>query len=223
MIKGVVFDFDGLIIDTEVAWFEAYKEVVASYGADLPLARFAECVGTTDDVLYGVFRELIGNRAGFEEIEAQAARLVDEKMKNPVAREGVADYLAEAKRQGYRVALATSSSRAWATHFLTALGLMSYFEVLVTRDDVERVKPAPELYVKAVEALGLQSEQAIAFEDSVNGCKAAVSAGLDCVIVPSVVTADLPFEGYVLRLNSMAERSFSDVIDELKERANPNW
>lgn len=219
MIKAIVFDFDGLIIDTELAWYESYKETLAAYGAELPLERFAECVGTTDDVLHEVFRELIGDRASFEEIETQASRLVDEKMKAPIAREGVTEYLKEAKQRGCRIALATSSSRAWATHFLTALGLLSYFEVLLTRDDVERVKPAPDLYAKAVEALGVQPGQAIAFEDSVNGCRAAVSAGLDCVIVPSAVTADLPFEGHVLRLNSMADKSFSEVISELEQQA----
>ncbi|WP_088009056.1 HAD family hydrolase [Indiicoccus explosivorum] len=217
MIEAVVFDFDGLIIDTEVAWYEAYRETLASYGADLPLARFAECVGTSDDVLRKIFRELTGGLCRFEEIEAQAAQIVDKKMKEPLAREGVTGYLAEAKRLGYRIALATSSSRGWVTRYLAELELISYFEAIVTKEDVHRVKPAPDLYVKAVEALDVRPEQAVAFEDSLNGCRAAVAAGLQCVIVPSTVTAGLPFEDYALRLNSMGEKSLSDVIKLIED------
>jgi putative hydrolase of the HAD superfamily len=138
-------------------------------------------------------------------------------MKTAQARESVKDYLEEAKRKGYKVALASSSTKEWVTHHLGKLGLLHYFEVIITGDDVDKVKPAPDLYVKAIEALGIQPAEAVAFEDSLNGLQAVLTAGLKCVIVPNPVTDALAFENHHLRLRSMADKSLSDVIKHIEQ------
>lgn len=97
------------------------------------------------------------------------------------------------------------------------LGLLHYFEIIITGDDVEKVKPAPDLYVKAIEVLGIQPAEAVAFEDSSNGLQAALTAGLKCVIVPNPVTDALAFENHHLRLRSMADKSLSDVIKHIEQ------
>ena len=133
-------------------------------------------------------------------------------MKTPEAREGVKDYLEEAKNSRYKIALATSSTKEWVTYYLYELDLLHYFDIIITRDDVNKVKPAPDLYLEAINALNISPSEALAFEDSLNGCQAAVTAGLKCVIVPNPVTESLAFEGYELRLKSMAEKSLVDII-----------
>lgn len=212
MVKGVIFDFDGLIIDTETAWYEAYKDTLKSYDIDLPLNEFAKCIGTHDTVLFDYFRSQLGESCDIEEIEERARELHKIKMAQVQAREGVKEYLEEARSSGMKIALASSSTREWVTYFLGKLDLLHYFEAIVTRDDVEKVKPAPDLYVKAMARLGIEPAEALAFEDSLNGLNAAVAAGLKCVIVPNPVTEALLFENYHFRLKSMAERSLGEVV-----------
>ncbi|WP_423410719.1 HAD family hydrolase [Heyndrickxia sp. MSNUG] len=219
-MKAIIFDFDGLIIDTETAWYEAFKESLNFYQAELPLEEFAKCIGTDDTVLYEYFRKQLGESCNTEEIKSRAYKIHKEKMAAVQAREGVKEYLQEAKRSGYKIALASSSSREWVTHFLGELSLLSYFEVIVTRDDVEKVKPAPDLYLKALNDLNIMAGEAIVFEDSLNGLNAAVAAGLKCVIVPNQVTETLNFEKHALRLKSMAEKSLVDVIRHIEEQDN---
>lgn len=217
MIKGIIFDFDGLIIDTETAWYEAFREAMNFYKGDLPLSEFAKCIGTDDTVLYAYFKEQLGEDCDLEDIKNRASAIHKGKMEAAQAREGVKEYLQEAKELGLKIGLASSSSREWITHFLTELNLLDYFEVLVTRDDVEKVKPAPDLYAKAIRGLNIQADEAVAFEDSLNGLTAAVAAGLKCVIVPNPVTEALLFESHTLRLKSMADMSLADVIQHIEK------
>lgn len=215
MIKAIIFDFDGLIIDTESVWFEAYKEVLVDYEIQLTLEKFSEVVGTHDDVLYSYIEENCSIPFERDSLESKVSVLVQEKLRDPVLRESVEDYLIFAKQAGLKIGLASSSSRAWVEGFLKQLNVYDYFEVIKTKEDVLDVKPDPELYLKAIDALGIDATEAIAFEDSLNGLLAARKAGLHCVIVPNSVTAHLGFEDYSLRLSSMAEKSLEDVINHL--------
>ncbi|WP_246017661.1 HAD family hydrolase [Mesobacillus subterraneus] len=211
-MKAIVFDFDGLIIDTETVWYEAYKEALGFYHADLPLEEFAKCIGTHDTVLFDYFKSQLGEDTDCDEIESRASEIVDVKLRTVNARDGVKEYLEEAHRSGLKIGLATSSSRAWVTRLLNELRLIDYFEAIVTKDDVEKVKPAPDLYAKAVEKLRVQPSEALAFEDSLNGLNAAVAAGLKCVVVPNPVTEALAFEKHELKMASMGEKTLDEVI-----------
>ena len=215
MIKAIIFDFDGLIIDTESVWFEAYKEVLVDYEIKLTLEKFSEVVGTHDDVLFSYIEENCSIPFDRESLESKVSALVQVKLRDAVLRESVEDYLLAAKQAGLKIGLASSSSRAWVEGFLKQMNIYDYFEVIKTKEDVSDVKPDPELYLKAIEALGIEATEAVAFEDSLNGLLAARKAGLHCVIVPNSVTAHLMFEDYSLRLSSMAEKSLEDVINHL--------
>ncbi|WP_418789113.1 HAD family hydrolase [Priestia megaterium] len=215
MIKVVVFDFDGLIIDTESVWYEVYREMLEDRGVDLPIATFASYVGTDATALYDYLLQQFNNEFTKEELAQESLRRHQEKMKSLVAREGVAEYLAEAKELGLKIGLASSSYRDWVTAFLKELDLLHYFEVIQTRDDVEKVKPDPALYRNAIEKLGVEPSEALAFEDSSNGAKAAMAAGLRCVIVPNPLTKHLSFERYHLHIESMKEKSLKEVIQYL--------
>ena len=222
-MKAIIFDFDGLIVDTETIWYEAYKEILNNHGLELSLEQFSKGVGTEDTELYKYIKENLVSPVDPMEIEGLVQELVMIKLGFPALREGVADYLKDAKELGLKIGLASSSSPKWVEGFLTKLNIIQYFDVIKTRDDVSEIKPSPELYIKAVEALGVFPSEAVAFEDSLNGLKAARSAGLHCVIVPNSVTAHLDFDDYSLRLSSMGEKALVHVLKVIGGKADkPN-
>lgn len=215
-MKAIIFDFDGLIVDTETVWFQSFKEVVRKYGGDLSLEEFAKCIGTTDEVLYAYMKEQLKEKFHKETLKEKVSFLHREKMKVPVARDGVKEYLEEARRLNLKIGLASSSSREWVVTFLTELGILEYFEVIKTREDVEKVKPDPALYEVAMKELEVKPSEVLVFEDSANGLQAALAAGVKCVIVPNNVTRTLQFEKYHLRLESMKDKKLTEVLEEVK-------
>lgn len=219
LIKGVIFDFDGLIVDTETTWYEAFKEVFnESHHMNIDLLGYSQCIGTGNDVLYNYFRELAGESVNCEMLEEQAAIRYETMMKTPILREGVKDYLDEAKQSNIRIALASSSSKRWVHKYLAQLNIMEYFEVINTQDDVSNIKPDPELYLKTLMDLGLSRDETIVFEDSLNGLSAAKQAGIRCVIVPNNVTKNLKFENFDVRIDSMGEISLSELLKRIEHR-----
>lgn len=216
MIKALVFDFDGLIVDTEFVWFEAFKEVIFEhYNKELTTEEFALCIGTENSVLFDYLDKKLGTVIDRNKIEELTLAKHEEKMITPALRPGVLEYLRQAKEIGLRVGLASSSTLQWIEYYLRETGILHYFEVLKTKDDVAQVKPHPELYLQAVSALGVLPSEALAFEDSVNGCKAAVSAGLRCIIVPNQLTRGLLFENYAWRLESMEDCNLPQLLQQL--------
>lgn len=217
IIKGIVFDFDGLIIDTETAWYHCYNSVLSKYNVDLPLEIFWKCIGTHNTIL----NEFIGERVGkssITEVKRLAQQLHFETTFNIGLREGVLEYLTEAKELGLKVGLASSSNRDWINRFLCQFDIAHFFDVVKSSDDVRNVKPDPELYFKAIEALEISPNEALAFEDSDNGSRAAKTAGLFCVIVPNPVTEGLTFSSYDLRINTMADQTLSDLLYILEKK-----
>ncbi|MGC4378071.1 HAD family hydrolase [Fictibacillus sp. Mic-4] len=215
MIKALVFDFDGLIVDTETKIFQAIEEIFEQHNCKLPLELWQTCIGTKDSF------------DPFDYLEGQIMRSVDrddlrikhrtralELLENEQPLPGVEDYLKAAKELGLKIALASSSTRKWVTEHLTKLNLISYFECIKTADDVENVKPDPALYLEAVKCLGVKPEEAIAFEDSANGSLAAKRAGLYCVVIPNEITKGLAFGDVDHQMESMAEMQLNELIEK---------
>jgi putative hydrolase of the HAD superfamily len=219
MIKAVIFDFDGLILDTETVWYDTYKAVLKEqHQFDLPLEEFVKCVGANDAVLFSYLEQEIGNHIDLVNIRESAGELHAQYIKETKSREGVAEYLEAARESELTIALTTSSTLDWVTTHLTNLNLISYFDYLITQEDVERVKPAPDLFLKTIEVLGIEPpHEAVVFEDSLNGLIAAQKAKLPTVIIPNPVTESSPFENYHLKLTSMADMSLHEVLATLKK------
>jgi putative hydrolase of the HAD superfamily len=131
---------------------------------------------------------------------------------------GVLDYLQGAKRLGLKLAIASSSSHSWVDTHAQRLGIFAYFDKVITSDEVgiERTKPHPDLFLLALEQLNVRANEAIVFEDSPNGVKAAQSAGIFVVAVPNSVTSLLSIENANLTLNSLADLSLIELLNQVQ-------
>jgi len=214
MIKAIIFDFDGTIIDTETAWYVAFREAYKKHGVELTLEQYSQCIGTSLHSFnpYEYLMTELGlpiDREQFrQEVQAHHSALMEKESMKP----GIMAYLEAAKAAGLRIGLASSSKRAWVTKYLRQLNIESYFECIRTADDVARVKPDPELYLQVLEALGVRGEEAVAVEDSPNGAKAAAAAGMYRVVVPNAITQFLAFDEHHHQLKCLTELSFEDLV-----------
>jgi putative hydrolase of the HAD superfamily len=217
MIKAIIFDFDGLILDTETPEYHIYREMFEELGANLPLVEWAKGIGTQGGDFHPLdfLEQQIGSKIDRVQFNGQAETKRLALIENLTVRPGVVNYLQAAQRLGLRIGLASSSSRRWVESYLRKHDLYSYFEVIRTKDDVVKVKPDPELYLQALEQLGVKHSEAVVFEDSLNGLLAAKAAGIYCVIVPNEVTSQLDFVTHDLRLASMEDMSLEDIINNI--------
>jgi HAD superfamily hydrolase (TIGR01509 family) len=213
-IKAVIFDFDGLILDTESHEYQAHVEIFKLLGVELPIEVWGKCIGTDASAfdVYAYLEELVGYPVDRQRLSMDRRALFTERMSGEDVRPGVREYLQNAQELGLRIGLASSSPRAWVTSYLESFQLIDFFETIRTADDVVKVKPNPELYQKALADLGVLPSEAIAFEDSPNGALAAKRAGMYCVLVPNSVTETLIFGETDLRIPSMKQMSLSEVI-----------
>ncbi len=217
MIKAVVFDFDGLILDTETPWYDAYRAVFAEEGGELPLEEWAKGIGTTFGIYdpFAYLERQTGRAVDRLAIQNRTRVFYDRYVSELHIRPGVQDYLEEAQALGLRIGLSSSSTREWVEGYLSQYGLLGYFEAISTSDDVDQVKPDPALYLRTMRLLGVAGDQSLAFEDSLNGLRAALAAGMHAVVVPNPVTAQLAFEGHRYMLADMTELSLAELLKKL--------
>lgn len=217
-MKAIIFDFDGVILDTETPWFESYREVFREEGAELPLAEWAKGIGLSFEhpAVFTWLAEQTGQPVDEEALRRRAFIRYKARTETLAILPGVEACLADAKRLGLKIGLASSSDRAWVEGFLDKYNLRHHFAAISTMEDVERVKPAPDLYVRTLDLLGVAGGEAVAIEDSLNGLNAALAAGMSCIVVPNAVTGELPFAGESLRLNSLADAPLAELLARLK-------
>ena len=216
-IDTLVFDFDGIIIDTEVPTFVAWQEVFESYGQSVDRGLWSSIIGGGqkyfDTMAY--LESIVGPLPDREEVRRRKNERADRMIAESPILPGVLDYIEDARRLGLKLAVASSSPRDWVEGHLDERGLLDYFAAVVTRDDVAMVKPDPELYATAVDRVGSGPAGAFAIEDSFNGVTSAKRAGLLCVAVSNEMTQDMDFGQADLRLGSLAEMPLEALLDRL--------
>jgi HAD superfamily hydrolase (TIGR01509 family) len=221
-IRAFLFDFDGLILDTELASRAGWELLYREHGHELPTDLWATLVGTThapwDPMAH--LEELVG-----EPLEREA--LNDRRYAHEIAlieaeelRPGIAEYLAAARRHRLKRAIVSSSNRGWVDMHLERLEEAVGWDAICTADhDPARAKPSPTLYLEALDALGVGARDAVAFEDSPNGVLAAKAASVFCVAIPNEVTRELGLEeaGADLVLDSLADLPPDELLAHFPE------
>jgi HAD superfamily hydrolase (TIGR01509 family) len=215
VIQALIFDFDGLILDTETPEVQIWQELFELHGQEFPMDEWVRTVvGSAVANLNPVARleKLTGKPLDHQTLlrEAERSRLDRQALLPPMP--GVVEYLDSAQRLGLLLAVASSSPHAWVDGYLRRLGLWDLFEAVICRDDAARIKPQPDLFIAAVSALHLQPGQALAFEDSPNGVIAARTAGLRVVGVPNSITARLGPLPADLNLASLTDLSLPELL-----------
>lgn len=218
-VRAIVFDFDGVILDSEEPEFLAWQEIWSQAGQELPWEQWGLCIGAGySATTFDPFAELV-RRTGLDlnEDELRAKKRARAReltvARPPLA--GVVAWLEEAAGAGLGLAVASSSPRDWVEVHLQRLGLARYLPVISSFDDCGAKKPDPASYLLACQLLGVAPAQALAVEDSRNGLVAAKAAGLRCVVVPNVMTADMDFSAADLVVASLADAGPLEVLERL--------
>lgn len=190
-VEALVFDFDGLICDTETSSFDSARDIYAEHGVDLTLEQWQSRIGTHGRHWLADLEAAIGPLRNRDELTERRRRAHHERLLMEQALPGVAAFTARAVDVGLRLAVASSSSFEWVSGHLERLGLLDRFSAISTSEGGVPAKPDPEVYRRAIDAVGARANEAIAFEDSPNGVAAAKAAGLHCIAVPNRMTRGL--------------------------------
>ncbi len=196
-MRALLFDFDGLIVDTESAIYTAWRELYLHHGHDLPLATYVQCVGSTFSHYdpMAALEELTGGPVAWQAVLPRKDARIRELQHGLGTLPGIRALLSDASRAGIPCAVASSSQRSHVQGWLDRMEITEFFTAILTRDDVAHAKPAPDLFLAAAAALSLPPSETLVLEDSANGLRAARAAGAPCVIVPSPVTRGSDFAG----------------------------
>jgi len=216
LLGALIFDFDGLILDTEGPIYRSWKEAYEAQGVALPFEQWVKTVGSSNQAFDPErhLEERLGRKLPQDVIERRIARRAELVLAQPLL-PGVADLLQAARAAGLKVGVASSSSRAWVHGHLERLGILARFDCIRGRDDVVHVKPEPDLYLAVLDCLSVAAADAAAIEDSPNGITAAKRAGLRCVAVPNPITAGLDLSQADVLLGSLAEVTLPQLLERL--------
>ena len=211
-IDALVFDFDGLILDTELPEYLSVRAEFEAHGLELRMADWLGIIGRGDNPpwIERLEREL-GSAVEREVVEARWRAAKTEMILRGEVLPGVVDLLDAADGHGIPAGVASSSSRPWVVGHLERLGLLDRFVTVRTRDDVERAKPWPDLFLAVAADLDARPAHTVAFEDSHNGARAAVDAGLFCVVAPNELTRAQDLDHADLVVASLADVSLADL------------
>ncbi len=193
--SAVLFDFDGILVDTEWAIYDAWLDTFRREGEDLPLSLYTRCIGSDFDTWSpkSYLEELTGKEFDWDEMDEARQIVIRAALVEHGPIKGVVDLLREIRNRGIMLAVVSSSSHSWVDGWLEKLELTEFFIEVICRGDAPKIKPAPDLYLAAAEKLGVEPEKCLVIEDSLNGLLSASAAGMRTWIVPNRVTSALDF------------------------------
>lgn len=218
---ALIFDFDGLILDTETPDVHAWQNIYAEHGLPFPLESWGQIIGGTGAATFDAglhLQGLLGRPLDLDALKAQQNHLSHSLVYEQTVLPGVLDYLEQARQYRLKLAIASSSPHSWVDSHAERLGILQYFDKVICADDVGpgRTKPNPDLFLLALDRLEVRKKEAIVFEDSPNGVRGARSAGIFVVAVPNPVTSLLSIEGADLILKSLTDLSLKELLNQVQ-------
>ena len=221
MLKALIFDFDGLILDTETPEVLVWQSIYKEHGYELPVDEWEKTVGG-----YGVsnfdpaehLSLLSQGRLDTVSLKARYRKEADKIIHASSILPGVINMIEQAKENGLQVAIGSSSPHSWVDMHAKRLGIFHHFDHIICQDDVPpgRTKPNPDLFLKALDQLNVKKDAAVVFEDSPNGVTAARRAEIFVVAVPNPLTTKLGVTGD-LTVQSLAELSLHQLNEHVKK------
>ena len=190
--QAVLFDMDGLMLDSERVVTDCHARAAAVLGHDLPDGYWLQMVGAGDAVCRGLLVERLGEPAAQALLEQSGAFYTERVDAGIPHRPGIIALLEWLRAHDVPRAVATSTRNPLASHKLRQAGLAGYFEVVCTASDVAHAKPAPDVYLLAAKRLGVEPARCLVLEDSPPGVRAALAAGMTPVQVPDLLVPDAP-------------------------------
>jgi len=221
MIKALIFDFDGLILDTETPEYLAWQNIYQEHGYELPHDEWGKIIGGYGLSNFDAAEHLsLLSQGRLDSVSLRARHRLecDTAIARASILPGVLETIHEAKRLGIKLAIASSSHHAWVDAHVIRLGIFDHFDAVICADDVGvgRTKPNPDLFLSALNQLQVGKDAAVIFEDSPNGVKAANRAGVFVVAIPNPATSLLAIEGADLILKSLSDLSLSKLLDKVQ-------
>lgn len=213
-IRALILDFDGLILDTESPMRTSWLEIFEEHGLIVSEEQWASLLGASADPpeAYDLLEEHLGERLDRVALHDRRMSRELQLLEFETVLPGVRKLISDARSAGLGLAVASSSERMWVEGLLKQHDLIEPFDAIVCAEDVAHTKPFPDLFLKALEYLEVQPNEAIVFEDSQQGVKAAKSAGIFCVAVPNKVTRCLTFEEADLVVSSIEDYSLPEYV-----------
>jgi len=221
MLKALIFDFDGLILDTETPEILVWQSIYREHGFELPVEEWQKTVGGYGISEFDAAEHLSLLSQGQLDTDFLRAHHQKESSKivhaNPIL-PGVMSMIEQAKESGLQVAIGSSAPHSWVDSHTKRLGIFDYFDCVICQDDVPhgRTKPNPDIFLKVLDQLEVDKDAAVVFEDSPNGVLAAQRAGIFVVGVPNPLTAEMGVKGDIT-IPSLAELSLHDLNKHLKK------
>ena len=213
MVKVIIFDFDGLVFDTESYDLQSFKILYSRYDVSFPLDKWLVSIGSK--LHFNPYEKLLNERPYLllDDLRKERMELYKAIIHHQSPRDGVIEYIQSAKKHQLPIALASSSTKDWVLYHLNCIHLQNEFDSIFTADDVNEVKPSPELYLKVLEHYQIQPHEALVFEDSPNGSLAAIRAHIPCIVVPNQVTEAMCFDERIRgKIRSMKETPLESFI-----------
>jgi len=212
-VEAVVFDFDGLLIDTESSSLASWQHEWQWHGLELNAGTFfADHGGDISEDRYDELAAAVGPDYDREASHARRVAYRSQLHEDLGLSPGIAEWLNQASVLGIRLAVASSSPREWVEGLLDANGALAAFELLACGDEVAQPKPDPGVYLLALERLGLPPVRVVAVEDSPHGVSAAKAAGLRCVAIPNPHADSARFGAADLLLTSAAQAGLDEIL-----------
>jgi len=216
MLKAIIFDMDGVLVDSEPLHFEVDRLLLKEMGYELDYEYYKQFIGSTETVLWNSVKEKYQLKESTQVLKAMAGnkkREIVEEHGFPEI-EGVYDMIKRLHDSGFTMAVASSSSAGYIEEVTSYFKIKQYFKYLVSGEDVKHPKPAPDIFLKSAQLLGVEPSECIVVEDSTIGTKAAKAAGMTCIgyVNPGSGPQNLESADYLIESYDCMDLEFVEMV-----------